>query len=33
MMYAVYFRVNVEKSGNSMLLHGVGLTLSYSFEG
>ena len=32
MMYAVCFHANVEKSANPMLLHGVGLTLSYSFS-
>ena len=33
MMYAFCFRANGDKSVNPMLLHGVGLTLSYSFEG
>jgi len=33
MMYAFCFHANVDKSANSMLLHGAGLTLSYSFEG
>ena len=33
MMYVFCFRANVDKSVNSMLLHDVGLTLSYSFEG